>query len=477
MAQRKRVPPAPNSGGVGEEFRKAPARSPLTPPSGAVAPELGAGGTLLLSLLILAYLLLAFGYSAVTPAATADQHNPDENAHVQYVATLASGHLPVFTDAAHGYENHQPPLYYALCAPVYLATHGRGDAGATRALRVVSMLLGALLILVTYGTVRRLFPEEPALALGTAAFVALLPGNVALGASVTNDSLTTLVIALALWQLVGLLRTLGPDVPPAVWRRRALWLGLTLGVGIWTKTLTLSLFPTVLVSLLWLARTGRVSGAVAAQAAGLAVGLGLLFGAPWLGRNTLLYGDPLAQNLLLNKLNNGESNVTLDVMAYVFGGIGPYFAKVAQWGFASFWGGFDSMRLFWDMDPHKAHPNFGRGPTTTYLALLAVSAVAAVGLVLPRSGSDAARQPALLALAAQAVFTGILFLDYNLHFFQAQGRYLYPALLPLAFFFVWGWRRLVPARAFPVFLGIMVVGLLGLNAYTIFGLLMPRFAG
>ena len=465
MAKRKNSPLAPNAGGVRGEGPPNP-----TPPG------LGAGGPFL-SLLVLTYLLLAFGYSAVTPAATADQHNPDENAHVQYVATLTSGRLPVFTDIAHGYENHQPPLYYALCVPVYLAAHGHGDAAATRAMRWVSILLGALLVFVSFATVRRLFPERPALALGTAAFVGLLPGNVALCASVTNDSLTTLVIAVALWQLVGLVTTLGPDVPVAVWRRQALLLGVTLGVGIWTKTLTLSLFPTVLVAFLWLARSGRASGAVAAQAAGLAVGLGLLLGAPWLGRNTLLYGDPLAQNLLLNKLNNGESNVTLDVMAYVFGGIGPYFAKVAQWGFASFWGGFDSMRLFWDMNPHKPHPNFKHGPTPTYLALLAVSAVSAVGLFGRRSGLEAARQPALLALAAQVVFTGILFLNYNLHFFQAQGRYVYPALLPLAFFFVWGWSRLLPPRPFPVFVGLMTAGLLGLNVYTIFGLLLPRFSG
>ena len=42
---------------------------------------------------------------------------------MQYVQTLASGHLPVFTDVMHGYENHQPPLYYALAVPVYLAAH------------------------------------------------------------------------------------------------------------------------------------------------------------------------------------------------------------------------------------------------------------------------------------------------------------------------------------------------------------------
>ncbi len=84
----------------------------------------------------------------------------------------------------------------------------------------------------------------------------------------------------------------------------------------------------------------------------------------------------------------------------------------------------------------------------------------------------------MLALAAQIVFAGIAFLNYNVHFFQAQGRYLYPALLPLAFFFVLGWRGLLPRRIwFPAFVGLMTAGLTALNLYTLFGLLLPRFAG
>ena len=81
----------------------------------------------LLAGLVLVYLLLAGAYSAVTPAATPEQHNPDENAHMLYVRAVAAGHLPVFTDVMHGYENHQPPLYYILAAPVYLAARGHGD--------------------------------------------------------------------------------------------------------------------------------------------------------------------------------------------------------------------------------------------------------------------------------------------------------------------------------------------------------------
>ncbi len=107
---------------------------------------------------------------------------------------------------------------------------GRATPAATRAVRWVSILLGALLILVTYRCILTLVPEEPMLALGTAAFVGLLPSNVALSASVTNDSLTTLVIAVALWLLVRLVLVIksGEDSPgsrgrPSGWVSRWVW--------------------------------------------------------------------------------------------------------------------------------------------------------------------------------------------------------------------------------------------------------------
>ena len=432
-----------------------------------------------LPLLILVYFALAVGYSIVTPAATADQHNPDENAHMEYVAKMASGHLPVFTDPQHGYEFHQPPLYYALCVPVYLATRGHGEAAATKAVRSVSLLLGGLLIWVTFLAVAALVPEEPLLALATSAVVGLLPSNLAVSASVTNDSLTTLICAAALWQLIRLIRNLEGSSLPGDWRRQAIWLGVTLGVGVWTKSLTLSLFPTVLIAFLLLARAGKISGRQAALGAAYAVGVGALLGMPWLARNTVLYGDALAQHVLFVQLNNGGNNVPIDQMIALFGGLGGYFLKVAQWTFASYWGGFDSMRLFWDQSPSKAHPNFLSGLSPTYLWLLLLSMLPLSGIVwrLRRSRESFTRSLALAALAIQVLFTGIAFLNYNLHFFQAQGRYLYPALLPLSFFFVWGWSGLLARPPwFRAFIGLMAVGLIGLNLYTLFALLLPRFS-
>ncbi len=437
----------------------------------------------LLAGLVLVYLLLAGAYSVVTPAATPEQHNPDENAHMQYVQTLASGHLPVFTDVLHGYENHQPPLYYALAAPVYLASHGRGEEAATRAVRAVSILLGALLILASYGCVRAAFPGDPWLALGTATAVGLLPGSVALSASVTNDALTNLVLAAGL----GLLAKLITATEPKERQRWALWLGVTLGAGIWTKTSALVLFPAVLLACYLLTARNLTTRAQAARAGATACGLGGLLGLPWLLRNQILYGDPLAQHIFVSAFSNTAQ--AGDIAREVYGGsLLSYLGGVAQWTFASFWGGFDSLLIFWGQDPRAhLHPNdrgaysfLGHAPPLPYTLLALLCLAAAVGLFRAVGRRAALTPPQNVLLAAFAVLTaltGLVFLRFILTFFQAQGRYWYPALLPLAFFFVLGWRGLLPRPAwFPAFVGVMALGLVALNLYTLLGLLLPRFS-
>ena len=437
----------------------------------------------LLAALVLVYLLLAGAYSAVTPAATPEQHNPDENAHMQYVQTLATGHLPVFTDVMHGYENHQPPLYYALAVPVYLAAHGHGELVATRAVRWVSILLGALLLLAAFVCVRMLFPGEPWLALGTATAVGLLPGSVALSASVTNDSLTNLVMAVGL----ALLAKLVLATEASERNKWALWLGLTLGVGIWTKTSTLLLFPTVLLTCYLLASRNLTTGAQAARAAGVACGLGALIGLPWLGRNQLLYHDPLAQHIFVSAFSS-TAQADIITRALYGGSILSYLGGVAQWTFASFWGGFDSMLSFWGQDPQAhLHPNergaysfLAHSPPLPYTLLALLCLAAALGLfraVGRRAAMTPAQNVLLAAFTVLIALMGFVFLRFILTFFQAQGRYWYPALLPLALFFVLGLRGLLPRPAwFPALVGVLAAGLLALNLYTLFGLLLPRFS-
>ena len=88
---------------------------------------------------------------------------PDETAHLRYIEHLAQTHrLPVFSAVSPGadYEFHQPPLYYVLALPGYLMTPGVGaHKGLT--VRVFTLLLGLALIYLTYLLARRLAPDRP----------------------------------------------------------------------------------------------------------------------------------------------------------------------------------------------------------------------------------------------------------------------------------------------------------------------------
>ncbi len=443
-----------------------------------------------LALLVAVYVALACAYSAITPAGGADQHNPDENAHLLYVAAVASGHLPVFHAGQADYEAHQPPLYYILCAPVYQAAADmlgsdslispQAQARRVGAGRLVSVLLGALLILVTFLCVRECFPENPWLALGAAAFVALLPMNIAVCASVSNDALSDLLVAAALWRLARLVRRLGQaGAPPAAFVRACVWLGLSLGAGLWAKTSALLVFPVVAFALYALARRGLTPPRIAVRAAGLSLGIGLLVGTPWLLRNQVLYGDPLAQHVF--ETSFGNTAQASDLIRYVFGGsISAYLGGVARWTFASFWGVFDSMRAFWGQDPRGHPPSPAAGLPAPYDVLALLCVVTLAGLVmrlrrLPRP--DAWQEVLLQAFGVLVALTALAHLRFVLVFFQAQGRYWFPALVPLALFWTLGLSGLAPRpAALRAVVLLMALGLIALNVYTLLALLGPRFA-
>lgn len=442
-----------------------------------MSPRLSRG---LLGLIVLVYLILAGAYNVITPFGPVAQHNPDEHAHLLYVQTIASGHLPVFQAGGADYEAHQPPLYYALCAPVYLAVHG-GDAESTaKAVRWVSLLIGAAFILVAYCVVATLFPGRLPAALGVAGFVGWLPMNVSLSASVTNDVLTNLVVAAALWFLARIVMSRQKDhANQSMSRRDSVVLGIFLGLGVWTKTSTLLLFPTAALAFYFAVRQNLMSRRTAVHSAGLALGLGVLIGLPWLLRNQVLYGDPLAQHIFVKAFQT--TTATADMMLPAYGSLTRYLTAVAQWTFASFWGGFDSMHVFWGQDPriHSLHFYLSDSPGVVYGVLALLCLLALLGLGRLRTIDFTPPQKALLGSFAILVgMTWLVHLRFILVFFQAQGRYWYPALIPLALFFVLGWSGLLGrTRLFRPFLALFGGGMIVLNLYTLFGLLLPRFSG
>jgi hypothetical protein len=135
----------------------------------------------LLGLIIVLYLVIGAMFALRTP----DWQAPDEPAHYNYIAQVVTdGCCPVIRPgdwqqayqsqltsarfapellnrlATIRYENHQPPLYYLLAAPVY--TLGGGSLGA---LRLFSVVIGAGVVLCAYGVSRVVYPDQPEVAL------------------------------------------------------------------------------------------------------------------------------------------------------------------------------------------------------------------------------------------------------------------------------------------------------------------------
>lgn len=408
---------------------------------------------LMLIPLLLTYLALGSLYAFHTPP----WQVPDEPAHYNYIRALAQEHtLPVIeegdydqayleriTDQADPfppqmsiepltYEDHQPPLYYLLTLPVYLLSHG-----ALLPLRLASVALGLVLLFLVYGLTRTLFPASHWLALAATVLVAFLPQHLAMMAGVNNDALAEVVLGAALWMLIGLIQQPVPnhETRPARSRpgRSIYWsTGIVLGLAVLTKTTVYVVLPVALLAVglrEW--RAGQTPpGAPSERWSAARRWLGqtgwllltaALVAGPWLARNVAVYGwrDPLAL-AHHNAVVVGQPRTVQWLTQYGWAGLAGRFVRTT---FQSFWGQFGWMGV-------PLHP-------AMYLALALFSALVVCGfvgwLVDPRRPRLTSHQRnGLVLLAVSAGLTLAAYLWYNVTFVQHQGRYLFPALIPLA---------------------------------------------
>ncbi len=413
---------------------------------------------ILLGLLLLAYVTLGALFAVRTPAWQA----PDEPAHYNYVRQLADGNWPVIEpgdwdqaylsevvgsefDPAYPvtgitYEDWQPPLYYLAQWPVY-----RLSSGSLVAMRLLSVLFGTGVVALAWVAGRAVFDGNAPRALAVAAFVAFLPQHLAILGSVNNDSLAELIIA----AILALLVLPWPDRPP---RGRLLALGLLLGAGFLTKATAYLMAPVIGVFLLaryWPAGPDRLPQPV--RSSGLIRALllvfvpALLLGLLWWGRNVSVYGglDVLAKSAH-DAVVVGQPRTAEWIAQYGLGGTVGRFLRTT---FNSFWGQFGWMAA----------------PLPGWMVglLAAMTAAAVVGLVLAgfrpttddgRQTTDAlavVRRPSSVVLLTTFLLTLALHVFYNLTFVQHQGRYLFPALIPIAVGFTAGlgyWLRPLERR-------------------------------
>ena len=422
------------------------------------------------ALIALLHLILAVTYANITPyrtpgilmgsfsapgihQAVPDIGNPDERAHEAYVQSLLEGKgFPVFKAGdGVGYENHQPPTYYLLAAG-FAKLVGASDITQPEGSRIrwLNGLVGAGTVLGVFTCALWGFKRDD-VAITATLFAALLPMLCALDGAVSNDPL---LYCMMTWTLAFIIRAVTDGW---TWKL-AVTIGVLTGLSLLTKTTALSLFPTVFI----VGFLGKRAPFVQVVAA---LGVGLLVAAPWLFRNQSLYGDPFAMSAFVGGFSNPRPQ---DIIPGLPGGAFEYWTSwFGWWTTRSFFGAFGYMDIFLN-STGVPRPSPRSGDTEIlYRILLLAFVLLTLGWVM------SLKKPVWKEHSSVHIVNGIflalvlvLFLRFNLSYFQAQGRYVIPAIGPIACGIGVGLSFWAKDR-WKVGAAALLVAMLGLNLYTI----------
>ncbi|MBX3066811.1 MAG: glycosyltransferase family 39 protein [Anaerolineae bacterium] len=407
-----------------------------------------------LRLILVCYLLLAIAFSIVTPLWEAS----DEQWHYPMVKYLADHGLALPVQmageqTAWRQEGSQPPLYYMMGAlltlwidtsdmervrwlnphadigivvpdgnynmaihdPAVEAFPWKGTVLAIHLVRLLSVLLGAVTVAMTYLLARELFPDRQAIWIGAAAITAFNPMFLFISGAVNNDNLSTTVASVLLVLIVRLLkRTSAPTLHELV------IIGVAAGAGMLAKFNIGFLLPVIAVVLGVLAY--RLKDWKVFVVGGLVTGgLTILIGGWWYLRNWQLYGDPTGLNVFLDIVGRR--------------------AIPANWAqlwserhtfLMSYWGFFGGVNL--------------PLPDWMYTVFNAIAAVGLVGAVLPLPHPGAGAPPLsvnregnrgaiTLGKVITVVWIVVLFVGlirWTTETWASQGRLMFAAIAPIS---------------------------------------------
>ncbi len=459
--------------------------------------------------LILLFFVLGGLYSIANPIFEA----PDETFHFAYVRYLVDRRrLPPVAPNDDlwarllAQESTQPPLYYLLGAlatfwidtgdPSHLYTLnpyawiGRADAPdnrnrvvhssaesfpyrgvalAVHLVRLLSLAMGAVTVGLTYLLGRELDPRSAWLARGAGLINALIPQFLFISGAVNNDNLVTLLSSLALLLTVRLVHR------PSSSLRGDLLLGATVGLASLAKLSGLLLLPLVVGAVLWWGIRHRSRGRAIARA-GLIVGIAVLIGGWWYGRNWLLTGDPTLVRRHL-AITGGRSLPLTALQVLLREGEG------LRW---SFWGVFGWFNVIADRWVYALYDLLGLLALVGLLLLTLrhIRGQSAPSRVLakasyadnspPREGPPRA---AVVILALWVVLFLAALLEWSTVALGSQGRLLFPAIAPICLALARGWQGLWPGRVSPAWLSSFGTPLLVIALMLPIRTIIPAYRG
>jgi 4-amino-4-deoxy-L-arabinose transferase-like glycosyltransferase len=334
----------------------------------------------------------------------------DEASHLNYVHYLTQHRqFPVQQHHArekdsfvrNEFEYYQAPVYYLCGAALELVV---GKNNSLLACRLLSFLFGALSLLV----IRRIFSAlsfPAAVGNGAMVFAAFFPTHAYFCSVASNDALSWLLALLLTQEIIRLCVAESAFGSKRLWRS-ALYLGLLLGIGMLTKTSLLLFVPVVAAILFYRFFMSRDRQWLSALAVVLC--MAAVLAGPWYLRNLQVYGSLFAFDV-----GNGPPQF------FLFSG--HQFVRFLTLALYCFW------------FPMQHVP-----PSHAVGAFLWCEVV----IMLANGGLFAAYMVSKRKIALWEIFlAGLLllniaaYINYNLHWDNADGRFLFPSLAALLVFF------------------------------------------
>jgi hypothetical protein len=315
--------------------------------------------------------------------------------------------------------------------------------------RFSSLLLNVGIVWLAFRTFSELVPQRPNLAAAMSGVIVLLPQHAYINSMVGDGPLAELMAGMVLYCWVRLFRR-GPS----------LWVGLGILAGtlagIWTKATVAFLVPLDIgLAAWWLVRQRRRPW-TRKQVVLLCAALALVTVAGWAWLSSAI-GTRTATTI--SQSLSGSSLQWTDQRGMTLGA-----GLLASYD--SFWANFGWMAL----------PMSGRW----YGAALLLTILGAAGWLFGKDaeGHFPSWAPKLLAAAftlALAIFVWVALLGGSSQYYQFQGRYLFPVVVPFAFLLAGGWMRVSPANRDWVLLVTGLVFLALFNAWGILAYIVPYF--
>ena len=299
------------------------------------------------------------------------------------------------------------------------------------------------------------------------ALVALLPQHLAMMSAVNNDALAEVIVGFGLLWIVRYLQ--GDAVP--TWQ-----LGVIAGLALLTKITIyfLALILPLAILLRWRGSERPLSHLVRELTVFAAVAL--LIGSGWWLRNISVYGFPDFLGLAAHDAVVSDQLRSAEYIASH--GWATYFGQLLSVTFKSFWGQFGWMALPLD--------SVLGGWIYRSFALLTLTGLSGLLLLLrsvraksaKEGNNDDFRRDIIAVFITATLLVLLAHIYYNIEFVQWQGRYLFPALIPIAIGLICGideWRRRILGRWHPGrwLTPLALLCLLPLDLYLLFRVIVP----